>query len=338
VGWGIKFMQLSCIQKKTSNLLLLGALSLTAWATSPTTIYAGCLSTLKGQLVVDILQCQEVKIPADLALDDEAFVVTKSMSAGNRKKLFRQYVGKKIKAYVQRSDAFDEGLGVKNALKGQKIDVFFRSTSQSCKDLNQKRAKVLLNQTCCDGRSDAPCMIKGSKGYYFETIQTIGGVGGSVGNKQLQQAIKHSDYLKAARMLKQGEYAESAKLLDRLLKEGKLDVRGHYLLGIAHHRDEQCAKAIVPLEKIREIELSGKLMAGEMHKILKPASFLLARCYARQLKAGKAVIILNSYLISPDEYLSQIRKSLKAPEFGAIHTSKEYIKYRRRAKRALRNR
>jgi hypothetical protein len=328
-------MKLSCAQQKISNLLLLASLGL-AWVAIPSSLYAACLATIKGEMLVDILQCQEVKIPEDLALDDEAFVVTKSMSAVDRKKLFKQYVGKQMKVFVQKSGAVDEGIGSKDALRGQSIEVFFRSTSQDCKDLKQKRAKALLNQTCCDGRSDAPCMIEGSKGFYFETVQTIGRVSGSTGNKQLQQAIKHPDYLKAARMLKEGEYGESAKLLERLLKEDKLDVRGHYLLGIAHHRDEQCSKAIDPLEKIRAIELSGKLMAGEINKILKPAAFLLARCYARQLKAGKAVIILNSYLISPDAYLSYIRKSLKAPEFGVIHTSKEYIKYRRRAKRVLR--
>ena len=60
---------------------------------------------------------------------------------------------------------------------------------------------------------------------------------------------------------------------------------------------------------------------------------LLARCLARMNDPQNAVAILNSYLIEPAKYRSEINESLKDADFGWIHTSREYRDYTKEARK-----
>jgi hypothetical protein len=66
------------------------------------------------------------------------------------------------------------------------------------------------------------------------------------------------------------------------------------------------------------------------------AIFLLARCYAKMNDPEAATQILNSYLLEPAKYQSELKESLNHKDFGWIHTSREFLDYEKLARQKLR--
>jgi hypothetical protein len=293
---------------------------------------AECVSYIEGPVVFDVSGCKRVDPSADLDWQDEAYRDIKALPPNLRNRFVSKYQGFLLTGKVVQSNAVQKGLGTKGVLEGQTIKVFVPAQNFQCAMLDAARMKAALKEECCDGSAEVPCMLKTS--YFFQQLNLIGKAGSSDGNTARKAAENDPQFREAVKAFKEKNYKESVKKLNSIKQAGKLDLRGHFLLATAYHRQEQCGLAIAPLEVISEKARAKEAWADD-EKIVREAEFLLARCYARQFDNGKAIIILNSYLISPQKYRREIQQSLKAPEFGSIHSTKEYEIYRRQAEKIV---
>jgi hypothetical protein len=131
------------------------------------------------------------------------------------------------------------------------------------------------------------------------------------------------------------KFKMAAKFLERTRSRGKIDLAGRYALGVSYRKLDLCPKAIPVLKEIYDDFLKKKNWADQ-DKYTRRAIFLLARCYAKELNSGQAVLILNGYLVEPKKYKAEIRQSFKHRDFGWIHTTKDYINYKKEAQKKLR--
>ena len=113
-----------------------------------------------------------------------------------------------------------------------------------------------------------------------------------------------------------------------------MDVKGLYRWGLSLREIEDCAAAVVPLERVYKLAQEGKVWQDE-ELDSRRAVFLLARCHAKLGDPSQAVFYLNGFLLESKKYQSELRQSLVHKDFGWIHTSKEYIEYKLEAQKKL---
>lgn len=130
------------------------------------------------------------------------------------------------------------------------------------------------------------------------------------------------------------DWKKAAKAFEAARIDKPLDYRGLFAMGYAYRQLEECSKAIPPLKEIQQRANRKKLKPQEA-RIVRNGLFLLARCYAKSLDAGRAVYILNGYLLDPRKYASELRQSLNMVDFGGIRTQSDFADYEKAARKAL---
>lgn len=297
------------------------------------TVRAECISLVKGTVAFDVKSCGVINPEASFDLNNSRYKFIGDLPADEKKKFMDSYRGLLVKGRVARSQAVRSGLSPeKGALNGEDISAFIRPGDGACAQFLGQRLKATLDEACCEGGGDAPCLL--SSAYVLKDVKAIGKPDTTTGNKERVQAKVHPDYAKADEAMRKNDPKLAAQLFESVRRDGKLDVTGHYNLGLMYRQLDQCEKAIPVLEWVFKKSSKNEYWANE-ELIVRKANFLLARCFAKTNKPESAVIILQSYLIDPKKYKAEIRQALNHKDFGWIKTSKEYDKFIKEAHEAL---
>lgn len=298
---------------------------------------ADCTSLIKGPVAVDVLTCGSV--------NPEAFDLTKSkykfiadLDPEGRKIITSQYRGLAVKGQIVRSQAIQAGLDTrKGALQGETVVLFIPPSQQAqCSALIGKRIAAQLQERCCDGAAEAPCLL--DTGLTLSDIKVAGNAvtdaEGKPSGLNKPAKVRGADYKQAEKFYLQKKFKEAVASYKKAEAQNDIDVKGLVRWGFALREMEDCPSAIAPLKKVYDLSQKGKLWADE-EMDGRRGIFLLARCHAKMSDPSLAVFYLNGFLLDPKKYRSELIQSLKHKDFGWIHTSKEYREYSSEAKKKL---
>ncbi len=296
--------------------------------------FGACLTLIKGPIAVDVHSCNAIDPNTSFNLQEDRFKQIRELDAKSRAAFFSSYRGVMMRGKVVNSQAVRTGLSDdKGALFGENVFLFVPPGKGSCEGAIGYRYSGQLNEVCCDGAAEAPCLLNSS--YIFTELKPLGATAKQAGNQARQKAEKSENYKQAEDALAKKKFAIAAKHFEAARAKDELDILGLFKLAAAYRRLDACPKAIPPLETIHEKYLRKQTWADEEPTIRK-SNFLLARCYAKLNRPGDSVLLLNSYLLEPRKYKAELTQSLNNPDFGYIHTSKEYRLYKADAEKKLR--
>ncbi len=296
--------------------------------------YSACASLVKGKMAFDVKSCGRLSPEKSFDTSKERFSFIKDLPEKQKEDFYNSYKGLYITGQVVKSYAVRSGLSPeKGVLAGENIKVFMPPSSMSCNKIRKKRLKFYMDEACCEGGGDVPCLLPTA--YVIKDVKVIGDAFSSAGNKKQMLEAKSAEYKKANAAFRKKQYKKAAYNYEVLNEQGKLDVKGLYLLAYSYRKMDMCDKAIPPLKKIDKQYVQNQYWATD-EKTIRKGVLLLARCYARTNKPDKAVPILDRYLLDPKKYRSEIKFSLSNKDFGWIKTTKEYQEYRKQAIKALR--
>jgi len=311
--------------------LVAGLLAVAGVMTSP--LVADCLSLVKGPMVLDVKSCLVIDPVKTFDMNLERYKFIGDLPPVDRQKFYDSYRGLFIKALVARSDAERSGLSPeKGILMGQTIGVFVPPGVAACGALKDQRIAVLMNQACCEGGGQPPCLLTSS--YTFKEFKIAGKASTNVIERRRQQKSTSPEQKEADRLLAKKDFAGAAKVYEKLREERKLDILGNFHLGLTYRELDQCTNAVAPLTFVHDRMEHPDLWADE-EPVIRRAALLLARCYSKLNRAEKAVIILNGFLLDPQRFEKEIHETLRHKDFGWIRTTKEYQTYTEDAHRAL---
>ncbi len=306
-------------------------------ALRPDVATAECTSLIKGPVVVDVQSCAPVN-PATFDTSRDRFKIIRDLDPEGRTALINQYKGLAVKGTIVRSQAIRDGLNTqKGVLQGQNTTFFVPPPIQAtCKDLISKRVVGKINEQCCDGRPEAPCLL--GTGIRLEQVQLAGDVqtspDGSTVSGAKSSVAKNQLYIEAENLYLQKKYKQAAATYRKAEANGALDVKGLFRWGNALREIEDCEAALVPLKKVYNLVQQEKVWKeDELNS--RRSVFLLARCHAKLGQPSEAVFYLNGFLLDQKKYRSELQQSLKHKDFGWIHTSKEYRQYKAEAEKKL---
>lgn len=297
-------------------------------------LLADCISLVKGVIAMDIESCGVINPEAtfDTTLEKYQFIL--DLPKKERDKFYNSYRGLLVKGKVVRSHAVRSGLNPeKGALSGEDVSMYIHPGKGVCKKILKKRLKAYVDQACCEGGGNAPCLLPTS--YVLTSFKPIGKADSSAGDKERKLARRSKLYKKADSFFRKRNYKKAVELYENVKHNEKLDVRGYYRLGLSYRKLDNCLRAIPNLRHVYDKSLEKKVWADE-EEIVRKAGFLLARCYSKLHNADKAVVILGGYLLDPKKYRRELQYSLSHKDFGWIKTTKEYKKYQKDARDALR--
>ena len=296
--------------------------------------YSACASLIKGKMAMDVKTCGRISPEKSFDTNRDKYKFIKELPEKQKADFYNSYRGLYISGEVVRSYAIRSGLSPeKGVLSGEKIKVFFPPSSTSCKDIKRKRLKFYLDEACCEGGGDAPCLLPTS--YVMKNVKIIGEAFSSAGNRKQIEESKSPEYKKANAAFRKKNYKKAAYYYEVLDENDKLDVRGLYLLGYSYRKLDRCDNAIPPLTKLDDKFVRNDYWTND-EKTIRKGVLLLARCYAKKNKADKAVPILERFLMDPKKYRSEIKFSISNKDFGWIKTTTEYQDYKKQALKALR--
>ena len=291
-----------------------------------------CFALTKGPIAFDVEFCK----PFDPAMFDTSkakFKFIADLDAEGRKELLDSYRGLVIKGTVVLSRAVKDGVSTsKGVMQGEQTILFVPPNLTSCDDIFHKRISGNLEEKCCNGTGNAPCLL--GSGLIFKDIKVVGDA--MVGETLTKRGkrVHGKDYVEAEKLYQQKKYKDAAKLYTKAEDANDIDVKGLYRLGFSYRELEKCDLALRPLKKIWELQQASKVWADE-EMDARRGIFLLARCHAKNGDPSGAVFYLNGFLLDPKKYRSELQQSLKHKDFGWIHTSKEYRQYRDSAEKKL---
>lgn len=287
---------------------------------------------VKGPISFDIEVCK----PFDPAFFDTAkpkYKFIDDLDPDGRKQLLDSYRGLVLKGTIVLSQAIREGVSTsKGALQGQKTIVFIPPGATTCEMIRQKRIAAIINEKCCNGTGDVPCLL--GNGYILSDVKVTGDAMVGEGLEKKTRKPHSKDYLEAEKLYGAKKYKEAIKLYLKAEEAKDMDVKGLFRLGNAYREIEKCDLATKPLKKIWALQQANKVYADE-EMDARRGVFLLARCEAKNGDAAGAIYYLNAFLLDPQKYRSELQQSLKHRDFGWIHTSKEYQEYKVAAERKL---
>lgn len=294
--------------------------------------YADCLSVIKGPIVLAPQSCTVVNPEATFAQAKPAFKAIRNMDATFRKKLYNSYRGLVLEGTVIRSLAKQQGMSEeKGALQGQSIKAFV--ATGTCATYQGRQVVGIIEEVCCNGGDTAPCLI--------DVTYKINRPEAKAAQPPAKQAMKRGtakksvDYAKAEEYFAKKQYADAIKLYEAAQARHELDPTGVYHLGASLREVDACPRAIPYLKLIYDKKIAGAVWADD-DAVVRESNFLLARCYSRTSSQSEAMLILQSYLLEPKKHRKEITDSLNHPDFGFIHTSKDYIQYKNDAEKKLR--
>lgn len=325
-------------QAKSSRAqLLLSKILLTSAILAPDIANAECLSTIKGPVAVDVQSCGSVN-PDAFDSSKEKFRFLSGMDTVGRQDLLNQYRGIALKGLVVRSHAVMDGFSAeKGVLQGKTVLMFLPPGSkEQCSTLNGKRIAAQVQERCCDGAVDAPCLI--GTGLTLSNIKITGDVQTDGEGKQIAQKKPNKDhgkdYKEAEALYRKKNFKGAIQSFKKADASGDMDLKGLVKWGFAARNIEDCPAALVPLKRVYDIiQAKGVWTEDEMDS--RRGLFLLARCHAKMGEPSNAVFYLNGFLLEPKKYRSELQQSLSHKDFGWIHTSKEYKEYSASAREKL---
>jgi len=314
--------------------LLFASLLVTVCTISFTGIaFGGCLSLVKGPIVADIIACHALEPEKTLSPQKASFQWIGDLDAKSRSDLYETYRGLFLKARVVKSQAVNQGLSEeRGALIGKEVFVFFKEAGATCATFHGKRSAGQLEEVCCDGHGNSPCLL--DTGYVFKSLKPVGAVGTSAGDVTRKKASTSKDYQEAEKAFNEKKYRAAIKSYELARMDGSLDIKGHYRLGLSYREVDESKKAIPILEQVHTRYEGGESWADE-EQTVRDAIFLLARCYAKTNQPEKSVLILEGYLLDPKKHKKEIQESLKERDFGWINTSKPFKDYKAQALKVL---
>ncbi len=310
-------------------------LGMTLMFLSPSVVLADCLTLIKGPITVDVQSCGVVDPATAFNLQEDRFKSVRDLDPRAKKTFFDSYRGVTLRGKVVNSQAVRKGLSEeRGVLHGETVFLFLPPGKGSCDSAVGYRFSGVVNEVCCDGAAEAPCLLNSS--YIFNNVKALGPSTKQAGNVEKQKAAKSESYKLAEQALAGKKLALAAKHFEAARAKDELDVSGLYKLAVIYRRQDACAKALSPLERVNEKFLKKETWADE-EPVVRKSNFLLARCYAKLGRAGDAVLLLNGYLLEPRKYKSELTQSLRNADFGYIHTTKEYRTYKADAEKKLRS-
>jgi hypothetical protein len=297
---------------------------------------AECISLVKGPVIVDIQSCGAVN-PDAFDVKREKYKFIGDLDPPGRKMLLNQYRGLYLKGVVVRSTAIREGIDTTpGALQGDSVQLFIPPGQAQCTAVQNKRVAGILQEKCCDGNGDAPCLL--NTGLIFTKPKAVGQAGVGLDGKLLSPTKNNREhkknYLDAQKYFVKKDYKKATALFKKADEEKDIDVKGLYQWGSAYRELEDCPAAIAPLERIYKLNQNGKVWKDE-ELDARRAVFLLARCHSKMNQPSQSAFYLNGFLVEPKRYMTEIKQSLKHKDFGWIHTSKEYVEYKAEAERVI---
>lgn len=291
-----------------------------------------CFSLIKGQIAFDVEFCKAFD-PGMFDTSKPKYKFIEDLDPQGRKELLDSYRGLVVRGTVVMSRAIKSGVSTtKGVLKGEKTVFFIPPQITSCEDIFHKRVSGSVEEKCCNGTGNAPCLL--GSGLVFRDVKIAGDamVGETIVKKG--KRIHGKDYLEAEKMYSRKKYKEAVKLYTKAEEANDIDVKGLFRMGFAYRELEKCDLALRPLKKIWDLRQASKIWAEE-ELDARRGIFLLARCHAKNGDPSGAVFYLNGFLLDPKKYRSELQQSLKHKDFGWIHTSKEYRQYREAAEKKL---
>lgn len=308
-------------------------LTLAAFTLQGTAVRAECMSLVSGPVIVDVAGCKFLEPEKVFDPAKKKYKFVGDLDPAGRKQFLDTYRGLFIKAKVVKSKAVQKGLtNEEGALNGQTVYMFIPPSGNQCNAVLGKRVSGFVNERCCDGGGDVPCLL--DTGLLLKDTKVLGASSSGAGDEARQRAQKSATYKAGVTAYQARKYKDAVKSLEKARTDGELDIKGHYYLGFSYRELDQCGDAIPPLKKIYDASLKKDIWADE-EETARKSNFLLARCYSKINDPGASVLILNSYLLEPQKYRSELKQSLTHKDFGWIHTSKEYRDYKKEAVKKL---
>lgn len=300
-----------------------------------TYVYAqsACVALVKGPIAFDIEVCKAFD-PSMFDPKKPKYQFIGDLDPEGRQQLLESYKGLVVKGTVVLSRAVKEGVSTsKGAMQGEKTIFFIPPGVTSCEAIFQKRVTGTIEEKCCNGTGDAPCLL--GSGLILSDVKVAGAamVGEGIDKKAVRRP-HGPDYIAAEKKYTQKKYKEAIKLYQKAEESKDMDVKGLYRMGFSYREIEKCDLAVTPLKKIWELQQANKVWADE-ELDARRGIFLLARCYAKNGDPSGAVYYLNAFLLDPKKYRSELQQSLKHKDFGWIHTSKEYQQFKAQAEQRL---
>lgn len=295
---------------------------------------ADCVSLVKGYIALDVNTCGVLRPEMSFNTSLERYQFIKGLPPNEQKKFWNSYRGMIIRGLVAKSQAVKSGLTKEvGALNGESISAFVHpgSSALSCSKLSGKRIKAFLDEACCEGGGDPPCLLNSA--YTLKNIKVIGSQQAPATKKQ--KAIKKSKlYIAAIKAFREKQFKKAIHYFENARSQTGIDIMGLYLLALSLREEDRCGQALNPLQAIEKRAEKNDYWASE-ETFIRKSRFLLARCYSKINKPGFAVTVLQGYLSNPAKYANELRASLRHKDFGWIHTSKEYQKYKSEVERVL---
>ncbi len=292
-----------------------------------------CSSLIKGELAFDVQQCGRINPEKSFPVKVDRFGFIKDFAPSDRKKFFDSYRGLYVKGLVVRSLAVRSGLSPeRGALNGETIEAFVPPGLTSCAMIQSKRVKAYLDEACCAGGGDPPCLLNST--YVFTSVKPIGKPQSTAGNRVGMQLDRNPKFRKANAYFLKGNYEKAAALYQEIRSTQALDLRAEYYLGYAYRMLDNCQAALPSLERIFKSFSSGQYWA-QYQKHVRRGSMLYARCLSKLKRPGEAVLVLQSFLLEARKYQDELQEALSHEDFGWIRTSKAYQDFQEVATKAL---
>lgn len=293
--------------------------------------YGECIGLVKGPVILDVKKCVQIQPEKVFQRSNPDYLFIYDLPAADRKKYLDSYRGLYLTTKVQASQAnkgsFDP---TKGALTGESINVFIPpKIALNCGAIQAGRLSLTIDEQCCDGAGTPPCLLDTS---YLASKVSV--VPKDKASGKFSGRPKPTYFKAASVALKKREYRKVVDLLDPLDKQDKLELYGLVMLGVAYRQLDICRKAYSPLSKAYKQYLKKQYWI-EDRPLIRQAVFLHARCLAKDKKVGASVEVLQSMLFSIDLFQREVSSSLNHPDLGWIRTSKEYLRYKKAARKKL---
>lgn len=301
----------------------------------PDQVRAGCVSLIRGPIVVDMKSCGLINPEKtfDPAISQFSFIY--ELPAKERLEFLNTYRGLHISGRVVRSKAVRTGLREeRGALNNEDIVAFIAPGVSSCSQIANKRLKANVEEVCCEGRGEAPCLLNSA--YMLSSLEVIGEKSSSAGNIKQVVAERMKEFSLAQKAFSDRDYKKSLKFLKVIESQGNLDTVSAYMMALAYRKLDRCPNAEPYLDKIYQRFLKNQYWA-QNEKFIRAGVLLHARCLSVQQKSGEAAMVLQSMLSDVERFDAEIRQSLSHPDFGWIKTSKDFINYRDSAMKAIKS-
>jgi hypothetical protein len=124
---------------------------------------ASCLSLKSGPIIYDVQGCGAIQPEQHFDTSKDKYSWVAGLDPAGRKRFYDSYRGLYLKGKVVKSNASEKGLsGEAGVLSGDDILMFVPPGQQSCPAVIGKRLAGQLQEVCCDGGGDPPCLLNTS--------------------------------------------------------------------------------------------------------------------------------------------------------------------------------